>query len=102
MYLLQERQLIKMVGNIRGIKQQMSICAPLLRVLLANLTVLHHAVLAIDATDDADGFGRFDLAYDLGATLCVFREAETEEDGVSYADEAVVHAVGVQILYAWW
>lgn len=65
-----------------------------------DLRVLDDAEFAALESDDSDRLGGIRLLDDLGSTVGFTSDAVAEEDGVGDADEAVVDAVGVEVVDA--
>ena len=67
---------------------------------IVDFGVLDHAGLVVLQEDEADGFLGVALADHFGGDGDVLRGGEAEEGGVRDFDEAVVDAVGVDVLDA--
>ncbi len=90
---------VEVVGDVCCAERERArLGVDLLRLLGRDFGVLHDAVLAFLARDDADTLGWVCLWDDLGAAFGLLGDAVADKDGVSDFDEAVVDAIGVDIL----
>lgn len=71
-----------------------------LRGLLVDLGVLHDVGLAVLQEDQADGLSRVALAHDLGGDINVLGCGKADEHGIGDPHQAVVNAIGVDVLNA--
>ena len=62
-----------------------------------DLGVLDHVVLAVAERDDADRLGRVRFGNYFGGAVGLLVNAVADKDGVGYADETVVNAIGVYV-----
>ncbi|KAI6769872.1 hypothetical protein HG530_004501 [Fusarium avenaceum] len=65
---------------------------------LVNLRVLNDVRLAVLGENQTDRLGSIALTDDLGGNVDVKGSRETDEDGISNLDKAVVNTVGVNVL----
>lgn len=95
---LEEGGGIKVVCNVGSTESQLTVRSPLLGLFLAQLRVLHHGKSVTLGREDTHTLCGDGLAHNLGTGRGIARQAAANEDGVGNTDEAVVDAVGVDVL----
>ncbi|KAH6609319.1 hypothetical protein Trco_002665 [Trichoderma cornu-damae] len=99
---LQEAERVVVVDDVgRAELEQMGMAGVAsLGSLLVDLGVLDNVGLAVLAENQADRLGGVALPHNLGGNVDVEGGREADEDGVGNLDQAVVDAVGVDVLDA--
>ena len=97
---LQEGEGVVVVDNVGGAELEDVGLAGVLGLggLLVNLGVFNNVGLAVLGEDQTDGLGSIALADNLGGDVDLLVGGEADEGWVGDLDEAVVYAVGVDVL----